>query len=68
MPAHVRTEQGLAVTFFRDGTETDREVTATGELAVLAGVAILIRHARQIARHAAVPRSASAELLLPVRT
>jgi hypothetical protein len=43
MPAHVRTEHGLAVAFHRDGQEVDREVTATGELAVLAGVGILIR-------------------------
>jgi hypothetical protein len=43
MPAHVRTEHGLAVAFHRDRQEVDREVTATGELAVLAGVAMLIR-------------------------
>jgi hypothetical protein len=43
MVARVRPEHGLAVTFHRCGEETDREVAATGELAVLAGVAILIR-------------------------
>jgi hypothetical protein len=43
MPAHARTEHGLAVAFYRGDEETDREVAETGELAILVGVAMLIR-------------------------
>jgi hypothetical protein len=43
MPAHSRTEHGLAIAFYRNGEEIDREVAETGELALLVGVAMLIR-------------------------
>jgi hypothetical protein len=43
MVARIRTQTGLAVTLVHGGAEVDREVAATGELAVLTGIAILLR-------------------------
>jgi hypothetical protein len=43
MVARTSPLHGLAVAFHRGGEEIDREVVETGELAVLAGTAILLR-------------------------